>query len=80
MTVETSREDAGVALRVRGLGYLAEGWMLDLEETGPVPVRLVEVSAERIVVKEEDFGDVFHETALHVLPFPAPEALQPRHR
>lgn len=65
-----------------GLGFLAERWELDTAE-GTIPVRIVEVSEERIVVTRDDIGSA---SAIipglrreeHVLPWPAPAGLRLR--
>lgn len=43
--------DAEERLEARGLGWLAERWLLDGR-----PVRIAEVSIDRIVVVRDDFG------------------------
>ena len=70
------------ALDDLGLSFLAERWELDTPD-GPIPVRIVEVSDERIVVIRDDFGAA---SAIipgmardeRVLPWPAPEGLRLR--
>lgn len=59
-----------------GLSYLAEPYLFRIAGDW-VQVRLVEVNSERIVVKEEDFGDVTAGTPRHTLPFPPGEKLLP---
>lgn len=67
---------AEAALEARGIGYLAEPWMLDGEGPLPLRVRLVEVTPERIVVKADDFGDVGRPGHRIELPWPLPPRLR----
>ncbi|HMS76799.1 hypothetical protein [Gordonia sp. (in: high G+C Gram-positive bacteria)] len=68
--------DAEVALDDHGLHYLADPYMLEGVWAQPLRVRLVEVTPERIVVKEEDFGDMTAKTERFVLPWPMPTELR----
>ncbi|GAB03451.1 hypothetical protein GII30_10040 [Gordonia amarae] len=68
--------DAEAALDDRGLHYLADPYMLEGPREQPVRVRLVEVTPERIVVKEDDFGDMTATTERFVLPWPIPAELR----
>lgn len=68
--------DAEVALDDHGLRYLADPYMLEGVGAQPLRVRLVEVTPERIVVKEEDFGDMTAKTERFVLPWPMPAELR----
>ena len=68
------------ALEDRGLSFLAEPWQLMLDGGEVKRVRITEVTPERITVREDDFGAaavVGADMRDHVLPFPAPAALQP---
>lgn len=65
------------SLEHRGLGWLAEPWALTLADGAVQRVRIVEVTPERIRVKNEDWGDVARGGVEHVLPFPAPATLEP---
>lgn len=65
------------ALEERGLHWLSDLWQLQVEDGRWLRVRLVEVSAERVVVKLDDFGDVNAELRTWTLPFPAPATLRP---
>lgn len=68
------------ALEERGLQFLADPWLLDLPDGTSVRVQIVEVSTDRIRVREDDFGVaavVGAEMREHVLDFPAPAALRP---
>lgn len=61
-----------------GLSHLAERWQLDGD-----PVRIVEVSPDRIIVMRDDWGSASAvipgmERGERVLPWPAPEGLQLR--
>lgn len=70
------------ALEDLGLGFLAERWELDTAD-GTIPVRIVEVSEDRVVVTRDDLGSA---SAIipglrreeHVLPWPAPAGLRLR--
>lgn len=74
--------EAEEALEARGLGWLAEPYMLERAGQDPIRVRVVDVSPPsadgpgRVVVKTEDWGaiDVPHD--LHELPWP-PSTLRP---
>lgn len=68
---------AEAALEAHGIGYLADPWMLDGEDDGPLRVRLVEVTPERLVVKPDDFGDVGRPGRRITLPWPLPARLRP---
>lgn len=72
--------DAEEALDSAGLSWLADVWMLENEdeESGPVRVRLVEVTPERVVVQTDDFGAIDAPVTRHELPWPAPARLRPR--
>ena len=54
--------DAEAALEERGIGYLADVWMLEREGGTPLRVRMLEVTPARIVVKVDDYGDVSRAT------------------
>nr|WP_183501225.1 hypothetical protein [Microbacterium invictum] len=69
--------DAEAALEARGIGYLAEVWMLEGEGPAPLRVRMVEVTPDRIVVKVDDYGDVSRATPRFELPWPLPDRLRP---
>lgn len=68
------------ALDARGLSFLAEPWLLRTADDAEVRVRIVEASPERIRVTEDEMGSasvVGAQSAVHTLPFPAPETLRP---
>ncbi|WP_407653628.1 hypothetical protein [Cellulomonas alba] len=66
------------ALDARGLRWLSDLWQLRLDDGSVERVRIVEVRPDdRVVVKRDDLGAVGAEQVVHVLPFPAPAALQP---
>lgn len=66
------------ALDEHGLRWLSDLWQLRLADGSLERVRIVEVRAgDRVVVKRDDLGAVGAEQVVHVLPFPAPPALQP---
>ncbi|MGV9193905.1 hypothetical protein ACQ143_06135 [Microbacterium sp. MC2] len=69
--------DAEAALEARGIGYLADVWMLEGEGPAPLRVRMVEVTPEHIMVKVDDFGAVGHATARFELTWPIPDGLRP---
>lgn len=65
-----------------GIGWLADPWILDREEAGPLRVRILEVTPHasgpgRIVVKPDDFGDISASPAERIeLPWPLPATLR----
>lgn len=63
-------------LEGRGIGYLADAYTLDVDGT-LVPVRIAEVSAERIVCIRETYGSIDVPREEFSLPFP-PVGLRPR--
>ena len=69
--------DAAAGRGERGLGYLADVWMLEDETDRPLRVRMVEVTPAHIVVKVDDFGDVGRATARFELTWPLPDRLRP---
>ncbi|WP_018142473.1 hypothetical protein [Alloscardovia criceti] len=64
------------ALENLGLGYLSEPFLYEAEAQRWLRVRIVEVNAQHIMVKEEDFGDITHHTPVHEIPFPPGERLK----
>lgn len=56
-----------------GIGYLAEIYELRLDSGEWLRVRIAEVSASGIRVKEDDFGAVGAPQVYYALPFPVPE-------
>lgn len=72
--------EAEEALEERGLGFLADPWLLDLPDGASVRVQIVEASTDHIRVREDDFGAaavVGAHMREHMLDFPAPAALRP---
>lgn len=76
--------DAEVALETTGIAWLADPWVLEGEDGGPLRVRIVEVTPDddgrpgRIVVKVDDFGDMTRPPATPVvLAWPIPDRLRP---
>ena len=68
--------EAEAALEARGLAWLAERWWL-----GPMPVRIAEVSTDRVLVVTDPFGAAATIDApieRIALPWPAPAALTQR--
>jgi hypothetical protein len=64
-------------LEATGIGYLADPYELRLDDGRWLRVRLTEVSTERIVVKNDDFGAIDAPQRFFTLPFPIPETLRP---
>ena len=72
-------------LEERGLGYLAEPFMLDGARTDdgpeagarPLRVRITEVDTTRIRVKKDDFGAIDAPLLEYTLDWPAPPELRP---
>lgn len=66
------------ALDERGLQWLADLWQLTRDDGTVVRVRLLEVSATRVVVKVDDLNAVGEGIVpTYELPFPAPATLAP---
>lgn len=76
--------DAEEALEAAGLAWLAEMWMLELDDVDAVRVKIAEVvppgaqSAGRVVVHTDDFGAINAPVTRYELPWPAPDALRPK--
>ncbi|CAN7249497.1 hypothetical protein LJR044_003409 [Microbacterium foliorum] len=75
--------DAETALEERGIGWLADPWMLEGEADRPLRVRILEVTPDdegvpgRIVVKIDDFGDMARPPVQqYVLEWPIPARLR----
>jgi hypothetical protein len=60
-----------------GLRYLAEPFLLELDDGVQVRVRLTEVSTQRIRVKKDDFGAIDAPLLEYVLAWPLPAELRP---
>jgi hypothetical protein len=79
----TDRAGAEEALDARGLAFLADLWQLDADPRwgpGLLRARLVEVTPDRVVVKQDDFGAIDAGSGPPrsvTLPFPAPPGLRP---
>lgn len=58
-----------------GLRYLAEAYVLRLDDGRELRVRIVEVSPERIVVKKDDLGDIGAPVLRFELAWPMPAEL-----
>lgn len=65
------------ALEALGIGYLADLYMLTLEDGRDLRVRIAEVSPANITVKKDDFGAVGVPQMYYTLGFPAPATLRP---
>ncbi|UUT36112.1 hypothetical protein [Microbacterium elymi] len=72
--------DAEAVLERRGIGWLADIWMLDRADAPPLRVRMVEVTPDHVVVQTDDFGAIDVPVTRFELPWPAPEGLRPRKR
>lgn len=64
------------ALEELGIGYLADIYMLTLEDGRDLRVRIAEVSPAGITVKKDDFGAVGVPQLYFSLGFPAPATLR----
>lgn len=63
----------------RGIGYLADRYLLRLPDGAERPVRISEVSTERVVVVADEFGAasaVGAQADRYELPFPVPAVLK----
>lgn len=60
-----------------GIGYLAEPFLLELEDGRQLRVRILEVSTDSIRVKRDDWGAIDVSLLEYTLPFPIPERLRP---
>jgi hypothetical protein len=78
VTGPTDLAEAEAALDDLGLGYLTEPYALELDDGRVEPVRIVEVTADRVWVKREDGGAVGAPRILWDLPNPVPPALRRR--
>jgi hypothetical protein len=57
LAAAADEDDAGRVLENVGLGYLADTWLLTLEDRDdPINVQIVEASPERLRVKSVDYG------------------------
>jgi hypothetical protein len=65
------------ALDELGIGYLADIYLLTLEDGRELRVRIAEVSPSGITVKKDDFGAVGVPQLYFPLEFPAPPTLRP---
>lgn len=79
--------DAEAVLEGRGLGFLADVWMLERPDAPPLRVRIAEVTpppapaaAGRVVVHTDDFGAIDVPFTRIELEWPAPSRLRPRRR
>lgn len=66
------------ALDGLGLAYLADKWELLHDDGAVEPVRLVEVTPDRIKIKTEDYGAIDAPVTIRELLWPALPALRPR--
>lgn len=60
-----------------GIRYLADPYVLRLDDGTELRVRLTEVSTRRIVVKKDDFGDINATVMRYELAWPMPAELTP---
>ncbi|MBM9462388.1 hypothetical protein JL108_02935 [Aeromicrobium sp. YIM 150415] len=73
-------ETAEAALDELGIGYLADLYELEVEDDRWLRVRVAEVTADVITVKQDDGGAVGAPQIYYPLPFPAPTSLRPLRR
>ncbi|AYG04039.1 hypothetical protein [Gryllotalpicola protaetiae] len=78
VTGVVSLDQAEGTLDELGLGYLAERYEIVLDEGRVEPVRIVEVTPDRIILKTEDWGAIDAPVERHELSWPAPPALRLR--
>ena len=77
VTDEVDWLDAEETLDALGIAYLAEPYLMDRLDAGPLRVRIVEVSPAGIRVKEDDFGDMSGPARPRFdLPWPIPRELR----
>ncbi len=76
VTGVVDRLDAEEALEAHGLRWLADLWELVHDDGATTRVRIVEVVADRVVVKADDLGDITAEQRTWTLPFPPGESLR----
>jgi hypothetical protein len=69
---------AEAALEARGIGWLADVWMLERPPGPPLRVKLVEVTPDRVVVQTDDFGAIDVPVTRYEFAWPAPPTLRPR--
>lgn len=81
LTGEIDWLEAEAALEEHGIRWLADPWILEGQDEGPLRVQIVEVVPEgdgRITVKADDFGDMQRPpTQRYVLGWPVPSRLRP---
>ena len=69
--------EAEEVLDALGIGYLADAYLLDRPDAGPLRVRIVEVSQAGIRVKQDDFGDMSGPARMRIeLAWPIPAELR----
>ena len=68
--------EAETLLETTGMSYLADAYALRLEDGEWTRVRITEVSANRVRVKLEDWGDITVPTREYILPFPPTQDLR----
>lgn len=56
LTEPSDRAEAEDVLDTSGLSYLADRWLLQIDELTRIEVEIVEASPERVVVHNVDFG------------------------
>ena len=65
------------ALDAAGIGYLADAYELRLADGTWVRVRLVEITADAVRVKTEDWGAIDAPVDEYVVELPVPDTLRP---
>ncbi|WP_246140132.1 hypothetical protein [Protaetiibacter larvae] len=76
LTGEVDWLTAEETLDATGIGYLADRFELRQPDGSWIRVRIAEVSADRIVVKHDDFGAIGMPQVFVTLGFPIPETLR----
>jgi len=69
--------DGEQLLEAHGIGYLADPYVLRLDDGTDLRVRITEVSTVRIVVKKDDFGAIDVPLMRFELAWPMPPELTP---
>lgn len=70
LTAEETLEDLGI-------GYLADIYILTLDDGHDLRVRIAEVNPAGVTVKKDDFGDMAAPQLYYSVDFPVPATLRP---
>lgn len=77
LDVPGSQDEAEQCLHAVGLSYLAERWVLDLQDqAGPVNVHIVEATPRQVTVKSIDYGSEQDYGTLFILAVPVARQLR----